>query len=78
MEPWERWSLRKAAFWGAGFACVSLLIGFFVEPGITISRLAWSLIGLAETAAVFALIAALRNWIFRESISPKRKVPRDL
>ena len=66
MDGWERWSLRKAATWGVAFAGVAVLIELVMRSrSPTLSDLFWSV----ANGALFASVAALRNWLFRASIS---------
>lgn len=76
MDRWERWSLRTAALYGLAVQGCSAIL--FVIASVTLhgpSLQSWPelLPGFVATPIVFALFAALRNWIFRASIDPSRE-----
>jgi hypothetical protein len=75
MDRWKRWSLLAAGLWGLALAGVSLLLGLITNIDAfhapTLDETASWIHTLFDGAMIFVLIAALRNWIFRRSITPE-------
>jgi hypothetical protein len=70
MDGWERWSLRNATIWGIALAGVALLLDLVMRSRWpALADLFWC----GTNGALFASVAALRNWLFRASIAANSK-----